>query len=153
MEFFKTDVLQKEFDSFQKEVLTDVLKCDLCQKDACESFHQKFLVSCNFCRENQHKACKRYNIAKEVLFKSIDDSTKEYVKNFITDFLNLLPKSLQRHYQVTKTVHIPKEKVYDVRSYHKSNKKRSQAVYKKFDQFEKINYSIKRQKRTFYKRF
>lgn len=64
-----------------------------------------------------------------------------------------MPKSLQRHYQVTKTVHIPKEKVYDVRSYHKSNKKRSQAVYKKFDQCEKINYSIKRQKRTFYKRF
>ena len=30
MEFFKTDVLQREFDSFQKEVLTDVLKCGLC---------------------------------------------------------------------------------------------------------------------------
>ena len=145
MEFFKTDVLQKEFDSFQKEVLIDVLKCGLCQKDACESFPQKVLVSCNFCRENQHKACKRYNIAKEVLFKSIDDSAK--------DFLNLLPKSLQRHFQVTKTVRIPKEKVYDERSYHKSNENKSQVVFKKFDQCEKINYSIKRQKRTFYKKF
>ena len=137
MEFFKTDVLQKEFDSFQKEVLTDVLKCDLCQKDACESFHQKFLVSCNFCRENQSKACKIYNIAKEVLFKSIDDSTKEYVKNFMTDFLNLLPKSLQRHYQVTKTVRIPKEKVYDVRSYHKSNKKEVKLFIKNLNNVKK----------------
>ena len=68
--------LKKEFDQFQKEVFPDVLNCGLCQKDACESFHGKFLVSCKVCRENQCKVCKKYNIAKEVLFKSLDDIAK-----------------------------------------------------------------------------
>lgn len=74
MELFKTDVLKKEFSQFEKEILTDVLKCGLYQKNSCESFHKKFLVSCKFCRERQ---CKKFNVAKEVLFKSLDDSAKE----------------------------------------------------------------------------
>ena len=63
-----------------------------------------------------------------------------------------MPESLQRHYEVTETVRIPKEKVYNVKSYHNSNKNRSQVVYKKFDQFEKLNYSFKGQKRSFYQK-
>ena len=153
MEFFKTDVLRKEFEQFQKEVLTGVLNCGLCQKTACEDFHRKFLVSCKFCREKQCKACKKFNIAKDVLFKSLDDTAKEYVNNFIRDFLSLSPESLQEHYHVTtETIRIPKEKMYDVKSYHKSNKNRSQVVYKKFDNCDKLNYSFKGQKRTFYKK-
>ena len=77
MELFKTDVLKKEFSQFEKEILTDLLKCGLCQKNSCESFHKKFLVSCKFCRERQCKPCKKSNVAKEVLFKSLDDSAKE----------------------------------------------------------------------------
>ena len=77
MELFKTDVLKKEFSKFEKEILTDVLKCGLCQKNSCESFHKKFLVSCKFCRERQYKPCKKLNVAKEVLFKSLDVSAKE----------------------------------------------------------------------------
>ena len=62
-------------------------------------------------------------MAKDVLFKSLDDIAKEYVNNFIRDFLGLCPESLQEHYHVTtETVRIPKEKMYDVKSYHKSNK-------------------------------
>ena len=153
MEFFKTDVLRKEFEQFQKEVLTGVLNCGLCQKTACEDFHRKFLVSCKFCREKQCKACKKFNIAKDVLFKSLDDTAKEYVNNFIRDFLSLSPESLQEHYHVTtETVCIPKEKMYDVKSYHKRNKNRSQVVYKKFYNCNKLNYSFKVQKLTFYKK-
>ena len=123
--FFKTDVLMKEFQQFQKEVLTGVLSRGLCQKTACEDFYHKFLVSCKFCKEKQCKACKKFNIAKDVLFKSLGDTAKEYVNNFIRDFLGLSPESLQEHYHVTtETAHIP-EKMYDVKSYHKSNKNRS----------------------------
>ena len=97
--------------------------------------------------------CKAYNTAKEVLFKSFDDTAKEYVQNFIQGFLNLSPVSLQEHYQVTETVPVPTEKTFDVKSYHKSNKNRSQVVYKKFNNYDKLNYTFKGQKRAFYKKF
>ena len=95
MDIFKTDVLRKE--EFQKKVLTGVLDCGLCQKTVCEDFHFQFLVSCKFCREKQCKVCKKINIAKDVLFKSLDDTAKEYVNNFIREFLSLFPESLQEY--------------------------------------------------------
>ena len=98
-------------------------------------------------------ACKKFNIAKDVLFKNLDDTAKEYVNNFIREFLKLSPESLQEHYHVTtETVGIPKERKYDVKSYHKSNKNRSQVIYKKFDNWNKLNYSFKGEKCTFYKK-
>ena len=103
MEIFKTDVLRKEFEKFHNEILVDVLKRGLCQKTACKSFHHKFLVSCKFCWENYCKACKTFNSAKEVLFKSLDNTEKEYVQNFRLDFLNLLAESLKNHYQILGT--------------------------------------------------
>ena len=88
MEIFKTDILRKEFEKFQKEVLTGVLKCGLCQKTACQFWHRKFLISCKYCREINYKAYKIFNSAKEVLFKSLDNTAREYVENFIKDFLS-----------------------------------------------------------------
>ena len=93
MELFKSDILRKEFEKFKKEVLIDELKCCLCQKTACKSFHHKILVSCKFCRENCCKACKTFNTAKEIIFKSIDHTAKDYIQNFIRDFINLSPES------------------------------------------------------------
>ena len=93
MELFKSDILRKEFEKFKKEVLIDELKCCLCQKTACKSFHHKIWVSCKFCRENCCKACKTFNTAKEILFKSIDHTAKDYIQNFIRDFINLSPES------------------------------------------------------------
>ena len=146
MEIFKTDK------KFHEEVLVDVLKCGLCQKTAFESFHRKFLVSCKFCRENYCKACKIFNSAKEVLFKSLDNTGKEYVQKFILDFLNLSAESLENHCQISKPISIAKEKTFNVKSYHKSEKNRSQVVYKKLDDCDKLNYSVKGKKRTFYKK-
>ena len=108
---------------------------------ACQ--HRKFLVSCKYCREVHCKVCKSFNSAKEVLLKSLDNTAKDYVQNFIRDFLSLSPESLQEHYQIAKTICILKEKIFDVKSYHKSNKNRSQIVYKKFDNCDKLNYSMK----------
>ena len=44
MEIFKSDILKKEFERFQKENLAEISKCGYCQKTACESCHNKFLV-------------------------------------------------------------------------------------------------------------
>ena len=153
MEIFKTDVLRKEFEKFHKEILVDVLKCGLCQKTACKSFHHKFLVSCKFCWENYCKACKTFNSAKEVLFKSLDNTEKAYVQNFRLDFLNLSAESLENHYQISKPISIAKEKTFDVKSYHKSEKNRSQVVYKKFNNCDKLNYSVKGKNAHFIRNF
>ena len=67
MEIFKTDILKKEFERFQKENLIEILKCGYCQKLASESFHTKFLVSGKLCRQKFCKNCQSLNIAKENL--------------------------------------------------------------------------------------
>ena len=153
MEIFKTDILKKEFEKFQKENLVEILKCGYCQKTACQSWHWKFLVSCKYCRETFCKACHNFNIAKETLLKGLDPIGKEYIENFIKDFLCISSETLQTNYQVSEIVRVPIEKTFNVKSYHKSNKNRSQVVYKKIDNCEKLSYTVKGKPRTFYKKF
>ena len=141
-----------EFEKFRKENLVQILECGYCQKTARESFHRKFLVSCKFCRETFCKSCHNFNIAKEILFKGLDQTGKEYIENFIKDFLGISNKMLQRNYKV-EVERIPVEKTFNVKSYHKSDKNRNQGVYKKFDNCEKVSYSVKGKNRTFYKKF
>ena len=141
-----------EFEKFRKENLVQILECGYCQKTARESFHKKFLVSCKFCRETFCKSCHNFNIAKEILFKGLDQTGKEYIENFIKDFLGISNETLQRNYKV-EVERIPVEKTFNVKSYHKSDKNRDQVVYKKFDNSEKISYSVKGKNRTFYKKF
>ena len=132
MEMFKTDILKKEFEKFQKENFVEILK--YCQKTACQSWHQKFLVICKYCREAFCKACHNFNIAKETLFKVVDSIGKESM-NFQVDI-----------------VRVPIEKTCNVKSYHKSNKNRSQVVYKKFGNCKNISYAVKGKPHTFYKK-
>ena len=61
MELFKTDILRKEFERFQKEDLIEVLKCGYCQKTSCQLFHNKFLANCKFCRESFCKNWHKFN--------------------------------------------------------------------------------------------
>ena len=89
MEIFKTDILQKGFEKFQKENVVEILKCGYCQKTACQSRRRKFLVSYKYCREAFCKACHNFNITKETLFKAVDSIGKEYIENFIKDFLSI----------------------------------------------------------------
>ena len=153
MEIFKTDILKKEFEKFQKENLVEILKCGYCQKTACQSWHRKFLVSCKFCREAFCKACHNFNIAKETLLKGLDPIGKDYIENFIKDFLCISSETLQTNFQVSEVVRVPIEKTFNVKSYHKSNKNRSQVVYKKFDNCEKLTYTVKGKSRKFCSKF
>ena len=62
-------------------------------------------------------------------------------------------ETLQANYQVGEIVWVPVEKTINVKMYRKSNKNRSQVVYKKFDNCEKLTYTVKGKPRTFYKKF
>ena len=153
MEIFKTDILKKEFERFQRENLIEILKYEYCQKTACESWHNKFLVSCKYCREAFCKPCHNFNTAKETLTKGVDTVAKDYFEYFIKDFLCISNQTLEKIFQVSEVVRIPVEKTFNVKSYHKSDKNRSQVVYKKFDNCEKLSYTVKGKSRTFYKKF
>ena len=144
MEIFKTDILKKEFERFQKENLVEILKCGYCQKTACQSWHNKFLVSCKYCREAFCKPCHNFNIAKETLTKSVNSVAKDYIEDFIKDFPSISNQTLEKNFQVSKVVWVPLDKTFNVKSYHKSDNNRSQVVYKKFDNCEKLSYSKKR---------
>ena len=149
MEIFKTDILKKEFERFQRENLIEILKYEYCQKTACESWHNKFLVSCKYCREAFCKPYHNFNQVKETLIKGVDTVDK----NFIKDFLCISDQTLEKNFQVSEVVRVPVEKTFNVKSYHKSDKNRSQVVYKKFDNCEKLSYTVKGKPRTFYKKF
>ena len=86
------------------------------------------------------------------LFKGLDQIGKEYIENFIKYFLGISNETLQRNYKVELEC-IPVEKTFDAKSYHKSDKNRNRVVYKKFDNCEKVSYSVKGKNRTFYKKF
>ena len=93
-----------------------------------------------------------FNIAKETSTKGVDLVAKDYIENFIKDFLCISNQTLEKNFQV-RLAQVPVEKAFNVKSYHKSDKNRSQVVYKKFDNCEKISYTIKGKQRTFYKKF
>ena len=152
MEIFKTDILKREFERFQKEDLIEILQCGYCQKTACQSFHKKFLVSCKFCRKNFGKKCHKFYTTKEIILKEVDEIGKNYIENFIKDFLNISDQTLEANYKV-EIERVPIEKNFKVKSYTKSNKNRSQVINNTLNNCEKIDYKLAGKQRTFYKKF
>ena len=84
------------------------------------------------------------------MFKNLDKEGKDYLENFIKDFLNLSNENLKESFAVTK-VTLPVPQNYNVS--HKSEKCRSQVVYKNLDECKKIEYTVKGRKRSYYKKF
>ena len=152
MEIFKTDILKREFERFQKEDLIEILQFGYCQKTACQSFHKKCLISCTFCRETFCKNCHKFDTTKEILLKGVDEIGKDYIENFIKDFLNIRDRTLEANYKV-EIERVPIEKNFKVKSYTKSNKNRSQVINKTLNNCEKINYKLAGKQRTLYKKF
>ena len=124
MELFKTKELQKEFDEFTKDILPNVLSCNLCQKLSC-MWHSKFDVSCLHCRKEQCKNCKKFNISKDILLNSASVETVDYLYNYISDFLNLSDESIRTYFPEVKVEKI--EKSYYKKKV-KSEKNRTQTV-------------------------
>ena len=136
MEIFKT-----KFERFQKENLAQVLKCGYCQKTACGSWHKKFLASCKYRRETFCKTCHSFNIAKNSLLENADLNLREYITNFLQDFLCILDETLGRNFEAVERV--PVEKLHTIKTYHKSEKNRNQVINKKLVNCKKISYSMK----------
>ena len=142
MEIFKTDILKREFERFQKEDLIEILQCGYCQKTACQSFHKKCLISCTFCRETFCKNCHKFDTTKEILLKGVDEIGKDYIENFIKDFLNIRDRTLEANYKV-EIERVPIEKNFKVKSYTKSNKNRSQVINNTLNNCESKEHFIK----------
>ena len=151
MEIFKTDILKREFERFQKEDLIEILQCGYCQKTVCQSFHKNVLISCKFCRKTFCKKYHKFDTTKEILLKGVDEIGKDYIENFIKDFLNISDQTLEANYKV-EIERVPIEKNFKVKSYTKSNKNRSQVINKTLNNCEKINYKLAGKQRTLYKK-
>ena len=91
-------------------------------------------------------------ILQKKVLENLDNEEKKYLENFIKDFLNLSNETLKEGFAVTK-VTLPRIESYNVKSYHKSEKCKSQVVYRNLDQCKKIVYTIKGRKRSYYKKF
>ena len=89
------------------------------------------------------EACQNFNVVKETLLKGLDPIGKDYIENFIKDFLCISSETLQTNFQVSEVGRVPIEKTFNVKSYDKSNKNRIQVVYKKIDNCEKLTYTVK----------
>ena len=111
-----------------------------------------FLVLCKFCRETFCKNCHKFDVAKDVLLEKADEIGKDYIENFIRDFLNTSTKTIKLNYKV-QIQSMPVEKTFKVKSYNKSEKNRSQVINKEFENCEKNSCLFKGKQRTFLKKF
>ena len=118
------------------------------QKTACGSWHKKFLASCKYCGEIFCKTSHNFNVAKNKLLENADLIAKDYIENFIKDFLCISNETLKQE-----NFEVKIEKLPTVKSYRKSEKKRSQVINKKFVNCEKMSYTMKGKPRIFYKKF
>ena len=89
---------------------------------------------------------------KKALIEGVDSVAKGYIENFIIDFLCISNQTLKRNFQVSQVVCVPVKKKFNVKSYHKSDKNRSQVVYNESDNCEKLSDTVKGKSRTFYKK-
>ena len=150
MELFKTNLLKQEYERFQNEVLINVLECGLYQKSSCEWIKNSLLVVLDV--EKYGVNLVLVLILQKKVLENLDNEEKKYLENFIKDFLNLSNETLKEGFAVTK-VTLPRIQSYNVKSYHKSEKCKSQVVYRNLDQCKKIEYTIKGRKRSYYKKF
>ena len=118
------------------------------QKIGCGSWHKKFLASCKYCGEIFCKTSHNFNVAKNKLLENADLIAKDYIENFIKDFLCISNETLKQE-----NFEVKIEKLPTVKSYRKSEKNRSQVINKKLVNCEKISYTMKGKPRIFYKKF
>ena len=106
-------------------------------------------VEKNFC-----KNCKNFRISFEMFLENTNEIGKDYLKNFISDFLNISSLTLQNFFpeMINKKI-ISAEKHFTVKSYNKSEKNRVQVVNQELNTAQKINYTFKAKQRNFYRKF
>ena len=69
-------------------------------KTSCDkNFHYKYEPKCNRCREEFCKNCKNIRISFEMFLKNTDEISKDYLYDFISDFLNINSLTLPIFFQ------------------------------------------------------
>ena len=147
MELFKSEILKKEYEEFNKKMLPAVLKCGLCNIVS-RKYHSKFIVSCALCRNAVCKDCKKFNISKNLLLRTATAETVDYLYNYIADFLNLSDESLKTYFPEIKIEKIEKP-CFKTRV--KSEKCRTQTVKVYLpDHIKNGQFQVGRWKRRFF---
>ena len=123
----------------------------IAKKIYCQSFHSKFLISCKFCQEAFCKTCHRFNISKRTLLPQANSIERDYLENYIIDFLNINQQTTNSFYKEEIT-RIPVQKNIQIKFYIKSNKNRTQIINQKVIDCKKINYKLGGKQRTFYQK-
>ena len=124
MELFKSVELKNEFKELTETLLPKIMECSYCNKLSC-MYHSKFDVTCIHCKKIKCINCFKFNISKNILLDASSEETKDYLVNYIRDFLNIRETSIEHFFPEIKIV--KKEKIKFKKKV-KSEKNRSQIV-------------------------
>ena len=122
MELFKTDVLKKEYKNFTDSLLIQVMKCQYCNK-LLYQWHTKYKLDCSQCSQSRCRDCLAFNTSRNYLLENLNDEGKEFLNNFVVDFLNISGESLGRCFKDIKPTIIDHSRTFNVKSFRKSGKK------------------------------
>ena len=109
MNYFETDILEKELKNFEDKILPTVSEYGLCEKCSCK-WHKIYLITCNPCRDARCSACFMFKLTVEILIKSLDNDGLIYFENFVSDFLGISTISIKKFFGVEKDMKRMKEK-------------------------------------------
>ena len=109
MNYFETDILEKELKNFEDKILPTVSEYGLCEKCSCK-WHKIYLITCNPCRVARCWACFMFKLTVEILIKSLDNDGLIYFENFVSDFLGISDISIKKFLGVEKNMKPTKEK-------------------------------------------
>ena len=71
----------------------------MCEKYSCK-WHNKFLLTCSQCREVHCLSSVTFKSAVETLVKTLDSDGREYVQNFVVDFLQISNETLKNLFKI-----------------------------------------------------
>ena len=147
-------VLKKKFQNFREKVLPKVLECGLCEKYS-RKWHKQFLLICSQCREVRFSPCVTLESEAETLIKTLERDGREYVQNFIVDFLQIRDETLNNLFKIETILSESGTKLtaFDVKVYYKSEENRSQVVKETLNDPNKIDYMNKGRNVLFIKKF
>ena len=99
LEVFRNDVLKKEYEEFINEILPKVLNCNYYNISYC-NFHSRFVAFCKKCCSERCNNCRVFNLQMDMLMQAADVVGKNYIFNFVLDFLNISSESLRHFYNI-----------------------------------------------------
>ena len=146
IEVFKCDILKKEYQEFVNETPPEVLKCNYCNEDSCK-YHSRFLSTCQLCRKDRCKKCRIFNLQMDLLMASADDLGKNYIFNFVLDFLNISSETLKHFYNIDNSKN---EKMQFLNSWKMHEVHGRQNCVSSVSSTIKYQYQMKNRKRNVY---